>query len=42
MMDRHTTNLLERLVYALEEKNKRLEEIDRTLMSIDATLETKE
>lgn len=42
MMDAHTIKLLERLVYALEEQNRRLEEIDTTLMSIDATLEEKE
>ena len=35
MLDQHTINLLERLVIALEEQNKKLEEIDKTLTCIN-------
>lgn len=38
MLDQHTINLLERLVIALEEQNKRLSEIDKTLSIINNNL----
>lgn len=41
MLDQHTINLLERLVFALEEQNRQLKKIDKSLMNIDATLENK-
>lgn len=39
MMDRHTMSLLEQLVYALEEQNKKSEKINETLTDINENLE---
>lgn len=38
MLDQHTINLLERLVIAIEEQNERLNEIDKTLNTINNNL----
>lgn len=39
MLDVHTTNLLERLVIAMEEQTKTLKSIDKNLENIELVLE---